>query len=94
MTLWEHFLRHVMETSHSLLAKEQRNVSHIGLCQMWQRYSVLYCVDSLLLSWAVKTKKSVTAHEGHYCALIHDQRRDVAFGGRVPTLVGSWCAKP
>lgn len=30
---------------------------------------------------AVKAKKSAMAHEGHYCALIHDQSTDVAFGG-------------
>ena len=54
---------------------------------MWQRYSVLYYVDCMLLSWAVKAKKSAMAHEGHYCALIHDQSTDVVFGGRLPTLV-------
>ena len=63
-----------------------RSVSHIGLFQMWQRLCRLFAF--------VMGSQSLKAHEGHYCALIHDQRRDVAFGEQLPTLVGSWCAKP
>lgn len=68
-SLWKHLI--------SLLVKEQTDLSAI------LDYSRCGsdCVDSLLLSWAVKAKKSVTAHEGRCCALIHDQRRDVVFGG-------------
>jgi len=62
-------------------AKDQTNLSAVLDCS--RRGS--NCVDSLLLSWVVKAYKSVTAHEGHYCAMIHDQRRDVAFGGQLST---------
>jgi len=57
-------------------------------------FSALLCRIYSFVMGSLRPKKSVTTHESHCCSLIHDQRRDVAFGGRLPNVVGSWCTKP